>query len=105
MSTCSEQVKEFFSKLQICKYFLKSKISGCFTVIILAPPPHCGTPWVDIFNVNCSGDVDESYMNMLSGVMDGGDAGSGNGASDADGAVGQDYLRDVSYWKGKNPFG
>ena len=44
-------------------------------------------------------------MNMLSGVMDGGDAGSGNGASDADGAVGQDYLRDVSYWKGKNPFG
>ena len=63
--------------------------------------------WVDTFELSnvCSGDVDESYMNMLSGVMDGGDAGSGDGAGDADGAVGQDYLRDVSYWKGKNPFG
>ena len=38
---------------------------------------------MDIFNVNCSGDVDESYMTMLSGVMDGGDAGSGDGAGDA----------------------
>ena len=71
----------------------------------MPPPPPLWDSMRGHFNVNCSGDVDESYMNMLSGVMDGGDAGSGNGASDADGAVGQDYLRDVSYWKGKNPFG